>query len=170
MRYKNIQYYVEGEDDKKVVDTLRLKMRLIKTGKVHVLNVIEEEIPDMRLRTLSSGTLVVLVFDTDTGKTDVLFKNLSKLSKHPSVAAIAAVPQVRNLEEELVRSCNIKKIEDLLNSKSKKDFKSDIIRISNLDAKLREHQFDISRFWASLPPGPYKAAGNQAQTIKETHK
>ena len=33
----------------------------------------------------------------------------------------------------LVRSCDIKKITELLNSKSKKDYKADLIRANNLD-------------------------------------
>ena len=166
MRYKNIQYYVEGEDDQKVVDTLRLKMRLIRTGKVHVLNVVEEEIPDMRLRALSSGTLVVLVFDTDTGRTDILNKNIKKLAKHPSVCGIVTIPQVGNLEEELVHSCNIRQIKELLNSRSNDDFKRDVLRVTNLDAKLREHKFDIDIFWSTDPARPYQNIQNESAKVK----
>ena len=166
MKCRNIQYYVEGEDDKKVVDTLRLKMNLIKTGKVHVLNVVEEDIPDMRLRALSSGTLVVLVFDTDTGKADILRNNLKKLDKHPSVCGVITIPQVGNLEDELVRSCNISKIEELLNSKSQKDFKRDILRITNLDAKLVARKFNIDLFWNGVAPRPYQDIANESAKVK----
>ena len=72
MKNERFQYYVEGPDDKKVVDTLKTKMGLIKPGKVDVLNVVTEKITEMRLRTLSPGTTVVLVFDTDAGNRDIL--------------------------------------------------------------------------------------------------
>jgi hypothetical protein len=36
VKTKYIQYYVEGPDDKKVIDTLKTKMGLIKPGKVDV--------------------------------------------------------------------------------------------------------------------------------------
>ena len=35
-----VQYFVEGEDDKKMIDTLKTQMGLIKPGKVQVLNVV----------------------------------------------------------------------------------------------------------------------------------
>ena len=36
MKSKYVQYYVEGADDKKIVDTLKTKMEWVKTGKVDV--------------------------------------------------------------------------------------------------------------------------------------
>ena len=76
MKSKYVQYYVEGADDKKIVDTLKTKMGLVKTGKVDILNVATERITDLRLRTLSPGTMVVLVFDTDSGNKEILEKIL----------------------------------------------------------------------------------------------
>ena len=167
MRNSIIQYYVEGEDDKKVVETLKTKMGLIKPGKVHVLNVVRDEITDLRLRTLSPGTMVVLVFDTDAGSVEILNRNLKKLKGCSAVSGIVTIPQVPNLEEELVQSCNIHKIEELLNSKTRSDFKSDLLRISNLDTKLREHQFNIDRFWSAAPGQPYQSIENQAERVKK---
>ena len=116
--------------------------------------------------TLRPGTMVVLVFDTDAGSINILNKNLTILKKCPAVSEIATVPQVLNLEQELVRSCCIKKAEDLLDSRSKKDFKADFIRVSNLAGKLREHQFDIKRLWCGKPPAPYQSIENQSGKIK----
>ena len=166
MKSKYVQYYVEGEDEEKVIDVLKSKLRVIKAGKVQVLNVVDREISDMRLRTLNMGTMVVLVFDTDTGSVDVLRKNIGILQKCPSVSEVVLVPQVANLEDELVRSCNIKKVEELLNSESKAKFKSELIRISNLDKKLKEHRFDINKFWSGTPSSVYSGIKNQAEKIK----
>ena len=81
MKNSIVQYFVEGEDDKKMIDTLKTQMGLIKPGKVQVLNVVTEDITDLRLRALSPGTTVVLVFDVDTGNVDILGRNIKKLMK-----------------------------------------------------------------------------------------
>ena len=41
MATKHYLYYVEGEDDKKVVDTLKKDMKLIIPGIARVFNVVE---------------------------------------------------------------------------------------------------------------------------------
>ena len=70
------QFYVEGEDEKKVIETLKKDMNSIVSGKVEVLNVIQKEIKTPRIRTLKTGTNVVLIYDTDIDKTDILDKNI----------------------------------------------------------------------------------------------
>ena len=166
MKTKYIQYYVEGPDDKKVIDTLKTKMGLVKPGKVDVLNVVTEKITDLRLRTLSPGTMVVLVFDVDAGSRDILNTNIQKLKNCQAVTEVVTIPQVPKLEIELVRSCNIRQIKELLNSRSSDDFKRDVMRVTNLDAKLREHQFDIDQFWSATPIPPYQDIPNQAAKVK----
>lgn len=166
MRNKIIQYYVEGADDKKVVDTLKTKMGCIMPGKSYVLNVVMEEIKPMHLRTLAPKTTVVLVFDSDAGNVEILQKNIQTLQKCSSVSDIITIPQVPRLESELVRSCDISKIEELLNSRSEKDFKRDVIRVTNLDAKLKEHKFNIALFWSGKAPAPYQHVVNQADKVK----
>lgn len=166
MKTKYIQYYVEGPDDKKVIDTLKTKMGLVKPGKVDVLNVVTEKITDLRLRTLSPGTMVVLVFDVDAGSRDILNTNIQKLKNCQAVTEVVTIPQVPRLEIELVRSCNIRQIKELLNSRSNDDFKRDVMRVTNLDAKLREHQFDIDQFWSATPIPPYQDIPNQAAKVK----
>ena len=110
--------------------------------------------------------MVVLIFDTDTGSIDTLLKNIKTLEACKSVSEIVLIPQVNNLENELVRSCNIKKAEELLNSTSRGHFKHDLIHVSNLASKLREHEFDINLFWSGQPSAPYDQLGNQAAKIK----
>ena len=65
-------YYVEGDDEKKVIDTLKTSMQLIISGKVDVFNVIERKFTRNQIMRLKQGTIVVLVFDTDTNQVDTL--------------------------------------------------------------------------------------------------
>ena len=78
MRNRNLLYLVE-DDEKKLVNTLKNSMGLIHPGKVQKLNVIECNITDLHLRTLAKGTIVVLIFDTDTDNVARLDKNIEKL-------------------------------------------------------------------------------------------
>ena len=166
MKSKYVLYYVEGDDEKKLLDILKTDLGVIKPGKVQKLNVVTQEITEARLRTLSRDTMVVLVFDTDAGNVNILKNNIGMLEKCKAVSEIVLVPQVPNLEGELVRSCNIKNIKDLLNSKTSGEFKSDIIHVSNLAKKLQEHQFDIQIFWSGRPREPYQDIENQAAKVK----
>lgn len=166
MKTEYVQYYVEGNDEKKLVDVLKNDLHLIRHGKVQTLNPVEREITRARLRTLHPGTMVVLIFDTDTGQAGILDKNLKILRACPFISEVVTIPQVANLESELVRSCNIRNITELLNSKTRGEFKNDILRVNNLGQKLMEHGFDIHRFWAAAPPAPYQNIANQADRIR----
>jgi hypothetical protein len=46
------QYYVEGDDEKRLIEVLKTDMRLIIPGKVQILNVVQERLTDLKLRTL----------------------------------------------------------------------------------------------------------------------
>ncbi len=166
----NVQYFVEGEDEKKIVNILKNDLEVIIHGRVQIKNVIQNFISDAILRTFKKGTIVVLIFDTDTNNTDVLDKNIEKLRKNRNVAEVITIPQVKNLEDELKYSCNIRKITELLNSRSVSNFKSDLIHITNLAQKLREHHFDINCFWSRHPESPYEHITNQADMIKINNK
>lgn len=166
MRSKFVQYYVEGEDEEKLIHVLKTDLGVILPGKIQKLNVIDDNLTDARLMTLHPRTMVVLIFDTDTERTDILSRNLEKLKKCSAVSEIVTIPQILNLEDELVRSCDIKKITELLGSKSKKEFKTNFIHTKNLAYKLREHQFDINQLWSRQPLSPYKNIMNQAEKIK----
>lgn len=166
MKSNFVQYYVEGEDEEKLINVLKTELKAIRAGKVQKLNVVTQNLTNARLMTLRPGTMVVLVFDTDAGNIDILNRNLKALKKCPAVSEIVTIPQVPNLEQELVRSCGIKRATELLDSKSKKDFKSDFIRISNLADKLRKHQFNINCLWCGNPPPPYQDIKNMSANIK----
>lgn len=167
MKNKCFLYFVEGDDEKKLINTLKNPLGLIQAGKVQKLNVVENKISLNVLRTLKRGTVVILVFDTDTNNVDILNQNIKTLHDSNFVSKVITVPQVKNLEDELVRACDIKSITKLLNSRSKKDFKSDLIRVSNLDIKLKEHDFDIRLFWNKNPDGSFRHIHNDSNEIKK---
>ena len=149
MKREQYHYFVEGEDDRKVVNTLKTDLQWIKPGKVQVFNVIEEELTSLITRTLKPGTIVVLVFDTDTGKKNTLLKNIRFLQKDSNVKQVLCIMQVKNLEDEFLRSCAISQIKELTGSKSNSDYKRDLLRQSNLADKLKKHQFQFEKFWNS---------------------
>ena len=70
-------------------------------------------------RTLERETTVVLVFDTDVEKVNILDENIKIIKNSNNVRDIICIPQIKNLEDELIYSTNITKIIDLLESKSK---------------------------------------------------
>ena len=71
------------------------------------------------MRTLDSNTIVILVYDTDIAKLDILDENVKLILKNKNVKAIVFIPQIFSIEDELVYSTDIKKIEDLLDSKKR---------------------------------------------------
>ena len=165
---KNIyQYFVEGEDEKRLIEVLKTDMRLIQPGKIQVLNVVQERLTDMKLRVLSEGTILVFVFDTDAGNVDILKENIKKAKKSAQVKDVYCITQVKNIEDELVRSTDINSIEKLLGSKSKSDFKRDILRERNLKQKLEAHSFDLNKLWCKIPPTPYEFISNESNIVKK---
>ena len=87
--------------------------------------VVQERLTDLKLRVLSEGTILIFVFDTDSGNIDILNENIKKAKKSSRVKKVYCITQVKNIEDELIRSTDIKRIEELLSSKSKTDFKRD---------------------------------------------
>lgn len=165
---KNVlyQYFVEGDTEKKMIQILKSNMEVVVSGKVQRLNVIQEEISDSYLRTIKQGTVVILVFDTDVCHDEILRKNIKKLTSNSSVMSVIKIPQVKNLEDELVYCCNIKRITELLNSRSVSEFKSDMLKVNNLQSKLVEHSFNIERFWSRNPSQPYGDIFTESNKIK----
>ena len=168
MKINYIQYYVEGECEEKLINVLKRDLMVVKSGKVQKFNVIQNEITKARLIALRPGTVVVLVFDTDTDNAEILNKNIKKIQACNSVADLLLIPQVKNLEDELMRSCNIRNIRELLGSRSNEEFKSDFIRVTNLADKLKSKNFDIDSIWKGSPSSPYQNIKNDAEKIKLT--
>ena len=163
---KLYQYYVEGQDDEKIVKVLKTELRLIEPGKVERFNVVSEEFTTLRVMALKTGTIVVLVFDTDAGSVDILKKNIEFLERQKSIKKVLCITQVKNLEEELKRSCNIKEIKELTGSKSNRDFKRDVIKEEEFGKKLKKKGFDMEKFWSSTDKENYKDIQNAAKLVK----
>ena len=106
------QYYVEGEDERSLLNTLKLDLRCIESGNF--------------------------------------------LKRQKGIKEVICIPQVRNLEDELVRACNIKNIVDLTKSLTKADYIRDLINCSNISDRLKKCKFDITKIWAEIPKNNFK--------------
>ena len=160
-------YYVEGHDEKKIVDILKRDMGCIKSGKVDIFNAVQNRFSEARIRTLKSGTIVVLIYDTDVeSNITIMNENIIFLKKQPCVKKVLCIPQVKNLEDELINACNIKSISELTKSKSDINYKRDLINCSNLDARLKQNNFQISKLWNRKPDNKFQKFGNDAEQIK----
>ena len=91
---------------------------------------------------------------------------LNSYKKSSNIKDVYCVPQVKNIEDELIRAMGLKNIEELLNSKSKKDFKRDMLRERNLKSKFESHHFDIQKLWAMNPATPFDKITNHSKKIK----
>lgn len=160
------QYYVEGEDEEKLINVLKSDMKCIVAGKVQVLNPVTEKISTMRLRTLKKFTTVILVFDTDVSDSTILKENIKTLKNCSNVRNVYCVPQVLKIEDELIRCCNLNKIDDLLGTTGSKEFKHRLIIEKNLKNKLVEVGFDIKKIWCKTPMGLFKDIPNDSKKIK----
>ena len=74
-----IQYYVEGEDEEKILSVLKTDLQLIIPGKISKFNAVQNKVTKARLMNLRPDTTVVLVFDTDTDNADILSENIKTL-------------------------------------------------------------------------------------------
>ena len=160
-------YYVEGQCEKKLLQTLKDK-QLIVSGKIEVFNVTQDLFNATRLRLLPPNSVIVLVFDTDVKETDTLVQNICSLRKQTGIYDVFCIPQVRNLEDEIIRCTEIRTLKELLNCKSNSDFKQAFIAEKNLYEKLRSHYFDIQKLWSTEPAEEYRKQGirNQSREIK----
>lgn len=159
-----LHYFVEGENERKLIETI--KNKYLYSGKIKVMNMIQNKFPNSILRTLERETVVVLVFDTDVEKIDILDENIKIIKNSNNVRDIICIPQIKNLEDELIYSTNITKITGLLESKSKKDFKNDFNNCKNLMKKLEEKEFKISKLWSREATDIYKKYENKSKEIK----
>lgn len=153
-------YFVEGEDEEKVVNILKeIKNRYIVAGKCCVLNVIQDEIKKSLLMTLNKSTIAIVIYDNDVivnrslnpeKAKEKVNKNIKLLNEY--CKNVIVICQYDNIEDEIIKSTNIKKIEDLLGSKSKSEAKSDLRKEKDLMKKLLNKEFDFNKFWQGSIP------------------
>ena len=160
-----LHYFVEGENERKLIETI--KNKYLYSGKIKIINTIQNKVPNSILRTLERETVVVLVFDTDVEKIDILDENIKLIKNSNNVKDVICILQIKNLEDELIYSTNINKIVDLLESKSKKDFKNDFNNCKNLMKKLEDKEFKISKLWSRNAVDIYKKYKNDSEVIKK---
>ncbi len=168
MRKKAIyHYYVEGEDEKSLLEVLKRDLGCIESGKVEKVNVIQTRFTVARIRPLKTGSIVVFVYDTDVDKNiDILQYNVDFLKQQKGIKSVLCIPQVENLEDELMAACKIKSVGELTKSGTKTEYKRDIINCSNLGKRLKECGFDISVLWNKVPTNKFRKFGNDAEKIK----
>ncbi len=136
---KNIyHFFVEGVGERTIINTLKTDFQCIQAGKVDVFNVIQNKLNKNILMKLKPGTIVILVFDTDKDETDILDSNLRFLKKQPNVKKVIIIPEVKKLEDELVRSCNITNVKDLMRSKSNSEYKSDLAKCKKFKTSINK--------------------------------
>ena len=167
---RKYQYLVEGETEKKLINELKKEGNMILSGTVNHFNIVEHRLSNAMLSSISSNTVMILVFDTDKKKTDILRDNISKLKRSRNVKEIWCVMQVENLEDELIRSTDIKKIRELIGCRSDKDFKREFLKEKRLITKLKEHDFNIEKMWVATPSKEYNDFTNDGKKIKVKRK
>lgn len=165
------QYYVEGKCEKKLVKTL-IEQNLIIPGQTDVLNPVQERIQLTHLRKFPQKTTIVLIFDTDTSDTDILKSNIQFLSSQPNINRVILIPQVPNLEGELIRCSDVRQIRSLINCRSNSEFKAAFIEEKHLFEKLLLHGFDFGQLWSTTPDQHFLKAGvqNSSDLIRKKEK
>ena len=76
---------------------------------------------------MKTGTNVVLIYDTDIDKTDILDKNINQLKSSKHIKRIICIPQVLNLEDELVSATSVRQVIEILGSRTLTDYKRILI-------------------------------------------
>ncbi len=148
----NYLYFVEGECEKALIETLIQSFGILPPRKIKVLNICQKTFPPSLIFTLKPKTCIVFVFDTDAGNPDYVRETVKQISKSTTSVEIIVIPQCRNLEDELKRACHIREIRELTGSKTNSDFKRDFLKASNLEKRLKTCHFDFSRLWIEMAP------------------
>ncbi len=153
-------YYVEGDDEQKIVDTLKERgNEYIVSGKSIIFNIVQDDVKRSQLMSLNKSTVVIIIFDNDVLNDSRqnqeiirkrITKNISSLKEY--CKQVIVVCQYDNLEDEIIKSTDIRKIKELLNSKSDSDWKRDVLKEKNLMIKLLNKNFKFDKFWKGILP------------------
>ena len=163
----NCIYFVEGDCEAKLINALKQKPELLQPGKVVVLNLIQNYIPKSRLLSITSETKVVFVFDTDKKEVEHLRKNIEYIETYCKKSKLIFLPQVLNLEDELVRCTDVSEPKEITKSKSNSNFKSDFCKLTDARSTLTRHQLDVLALWTQNPPEPFTFVKNNSSQIKK---
>lgn len=151
-------YFVEGECEKQLINALKISPEILTPGKVKVYNVKQNLIPKSQLLAIQPRTKVALVFDTDVEDRKALDKNIEMLRKYCSNVTVINMMQVLDFEDEIVRSTDVNKAQELTKSRSVSNFKTDFCRMKVNDCRslLERHQLNIVKMWTTEPPETFK--------------
>ncbi len=167
MENRKCFYLVEGECEEKLLKALKGQPALINPGSVKKFNVIQNEIPASKLMSFDPESRVVLVFDTDKEVTEHLKKNIEMLNKVCSKVEVLTIAQVLNFEDEMVRSTDVSKAQDLTKSETVSNMKRAVNRMKDAEFRhtLKRHKFDLSKLWTKKPPKAFSFIRQQAKEI-----
>ena len=161
-------YYVEGPCEQQLIAPLKENPTKLIPGKIKVFNVIQNLIPKSQMLSIQTGTTVVLVFDTDVEQTAKLKKNLELLTRYCGELLIVFLPQVLNLEDELVRCTDVSSAADLTRSNSIRNFKTDFckLKVKDCRAMLDRHGLKTEKLWATKVPEAFSFVESNSSRIK----
>ena len=162
----NCIYFAEGKCEERLLNALKENPQKIQPGRVKVFNAVQNLLTKSQLVTIQSGTTVVLVFDTDVQNTEFLCENIRRLKTLCSKVRLVFLPQVLNLEDELVRCSEIKSVIELTHSKSNKDFKRDFCSMTNVRSVLDRVNMNVSTLWTENVPSPFSFVESNSDEIK----
>ena len=162
----NCIYFAEGKCEERLLNALKENPQKIQPGRVKVFNAVQNLLTKSQLVTIQSGTTVVLVFDTDVQNTEFLCENIRRLKTLCSKVRLVFLPQVLNLEDELVRCSEIKSVIELTHSKSNKDFKRDFCSMTNVRSVLDRVNLNVSTLWTENVPSPFSFVESNSDEIK----
>lgn len=155
---KNILVLVEGETEKKLVNSLNI------VGKIQIINLWEK--PVVKIIPRIKEQLVLIVFDTDILKNIELFKkNLQTLQQYR--VNFYLLQQTNNLEDELITCSNCRKIQEVFSTQGVKEFKSQWLKCQNLDKKLLDINFQPNQLWTRDIILPLEAWKNNKKSFKD---
>ncbi len=162
----NCIYFVEGECEEKLLAALKESPPKIQPGRIKVVNPVQARFSKSQLLTIQPGTTVVLVFDTDVKETACLLENIKLLRKYCTKVKIIYLPQVENLEDELVRCADIKHVTELTRSKSSANFKRDFCAMKNIRAALDKAGLNTAALWTKMPSAEFAFIERNSGEIK----
>lgn len=163
-------YYVEGPCEQQLISALKEAPEKLIPGKVKVFNVVQNLIPKSQMLSIQPGTTIAFVFDTDVEQTSKLKKNIELLGRYCGKLKIVFLPQVLNLEDELVKSTDVKSVTELTKSNSIKNFKTDFCKMKSKDyrAMLERHTLDCSKLWITRTPDAFEFVELNSSQVKIT--
>ena len=166
MNTKRIFYFVEGQCEEKLIGALKKEPGLIRSGKCKVFNPIGQKLSPNDFITIPNSSVIVFVFDTDVIHIGALEYNLKMIRRYARGCEIILIPQVKTIEDELLRATVVKRIEELTKSKSLSNFKSDFCALKNCRSILEKYQLDIQKLWSEDPKGIFEKYPRESRKVK----